>query len=101
MSCCFAPELLPFPPKDPLDTLDYGIDFSGQVNLDGDSLTTLIGVTSTPGGLTIATPTLVGNIAYGWVSGGVAGVTYILDFEVMTAKNRTYNRGGTLLVTPL
>jgi hypothetical protein len=101
MSCCLAPPLLPFPPKDPLDVLDYGIDFSAQMTLDNDTLASIVGIVSTPAGLTASNLTLIGNIAVGFIAGGLSGVNYILGFEVVTTGGRTYTRSGTLLVAPV
>ena len=92
--------LMAFPPKDPLDVLDYSMDFSLQMAADSDNLAAIVAITSTPPGLIATNPTLTDNTATGFISGGIPGVTYVLDFEVTTVGGRTYNRGGTLLVTP-
>nr|WP_321986108.1 hypothetical protein [uncultured Lichenicoccus sp.] len=89
-----------YPVKDPLDTLDYGMDFTAQMALDADTVNALVGVTATPAGLTMGTGQLSGGIASCFVSGGTAGTTYRLDFEVTTTGGRTYKRGGLLPVYP-
>lgn len=88
------------PVKDPLDVLDYSADFTSQLQRDNnDTIATVLNVSSTPPGL-IAAGFLItgGTIVTAFISGGVAGITYQLDFLVKTAGNRTYNRGGPLLV---
>ena len=90
-----------FPVKDPLDTLDYAVDFTAQMKQDNDTVAALIGVTATPAGLTIqGAGVLNGAVAICFVGGGMAGQTYRLDFEVTTTGGRTYKRGGLLPVYP-
>ena len=88
------------PVKDPLDVLDYSADFTKQLGKDNnDTIAAVLGVTSTPAGLTAAGAIISGGtIVTAFISGGVAGITYNLDFLVRTAGGRTYNRGGALLV---
>ena len=90
-----------YPVKDPGDILDYGMDFTAQMTLDADTVTTLVGVVASPAGLTIVgSGTLSGAVASCFISGGTPGVEYRLDFIVSTAGGRTYKRGGLLPVFP-
>lgn len=90
--------LISYPPKDPSETLDYAMDFTAQMTADNDTVTTLIGVTAKPTGLTIANPTLVGSKVICWISGGTLLADYLITFEVTTAGGRTYSRSAYLPV---
>ena len=99
-----APSLLVWPQKDPVDVLDYEIDFSPAIiGNDADGLAS-VDVTITPSGAGDVTATRIaadGAVAAVWLSGGTSGTTYAVQIAVQTRTGRTMRRTILLPVTSL
>jgi hypothetical protein len=103
-SVAVAPPPLCWPAKDPTDVLDYQFDISPAVlGNDGDTITTL-DVTiepSNPGDLALKSASVDGNVAVLWLSGGQAGVIYLIGMMITTVNGRTIQRSILLPVIHL
>jgi hypothetical protein len=89
-----------FPVKDPSDSLNYAVDFSAQMTLDSDTLSTIVGVTTQPTDLEISDTALVAQMVAFRAAGGTLGTRYVIEVEVTTTGGNTFNRGFSLLVIP-
>lgn len=88
--------MLAWPPKDPDDVLDYSIDWTPVLEVDGD---TLAGATwDVPDGLTKDSDAIAGAKAVVWISGGEDGVRYEIGCKITTGGGRTYDRTVELVV---
>jgi hypothetical protein len=76
-----------WPPKDPLETLDYSLDISPDLIDCGDRISQ-VSVRAAPSGtgaLQIASPAIAGGVVTAVLSGGTGGVNYVVEFNVTTA----------------
>lgn len=74
-------------PKNPIDQMDYDIDFSRWLE-DGDTITS-VDVTVTPSGeLTIPSSQISGQTVKVWTAGGLDGTTYEVSAAVGTSGGR-------------
>lgn len=64
-----------------------------------DSASASATVIASPSGLTVATPTPTTTTVRVWISGGVAGVDYILACTALTNGGRTVRRSARLPVS--
>jgi hypothetical protein len=99
-----APPLLSWPPKDPIDVLDYQLDISpAMVGNDGDTIATLdvMLAPSNPGDLTLNDAQADGNVAVLWLAGGQADVVYTVTLVITTVAGRTIQRSVLLPVLHL
>lgn len=85
------------PVKDPADVIDYVVDFSLLVV--GDSVGTAT-VTAEPD-LIVQSSSVSGDKVIAWLTGGVAGESYNVTVNVVTAGNRTFERSFTVPVRQL
>lgn len=83
-------ELLP--EIDPAENLPYSADFSNFIDPD-DSISTQT-VTISPTGPTLSTPVVVGDVVTTFVSGCVLNTSYVISFEIVTARTWTVKRSG-------
>jgi hypothetical protein len=74
-----------WPPKDPDEVLDYGVDWS--LRLAGDVIST--SAWTIPAGLTKQTDTKTNTSTTVWLSGGVDGQSYDNLNHIVTAGGRT------------
>jgi hypothetical protein len=93
------PPLPAWPVKDPADDLNYGLDFTSQMTIDNDTLSSVTSVSCVPTGLTIAQITPVGSIVTFRVTGGVSGYQYTLTAVIETTGGNTFSRSATLSVS--
>ncbi len=85
-----------WPAKDPADILDYQFDISAVLlGNEGDGIATLDAAISPveANGLTVVSATADGASAVLWLSGGVAGHTYVVTMVISTNTGRTIARG--------
>lgn len=87
----------PFPAKDPQDTNDFGLDWSGY--LDGDAIITA--VWSVPADLVLVRAERAGSLTVAWISGGVAGRDYTVSCRITTDNGRVVERSMELPVRHL
>lgn len=96
MSCVNTKKHTPlsfFATKDPEEKLDYGIDWTAELESSEppDSISTSIWETS--GGLAITTPAIDGNVTTVWVTpGGKLGAKTRLTNRIETVAGRVYDR---------
>ncbi len=88
--------------KQPGESRVYTMDFSANL-IDGETVTSVIGVTGSPDGLTIgaASVTSDGKKAQFRVSSGVDGSSYKITVSVNTSLSNILESDGTLLVKQL
>lgn len=80
--------------KDPDAVLDYTVDWSAWLGADTiDDLTV-----TAPDGITVDSSTNTTTTATAWLSGGTAGESYDVVFQVTTAGGRIDDRTITLMV---
>lgn len=79
-----------FIPKDPDAVLDYTMDWSEWLET-GDTITGTPTWT-VPTGLTKASQSNTTTAATAWISGGVAGMNYLVACKIVTAGGRTDER---------
>lgn len=85
--------------KDPDENLDYSIDFTDVIGVSpGDTITGTPVWSATPSGLTLSSPTLNGNVATTFASGGTEGEEYELSCRIQTTQGRTFVRSGMLKI---
>lgn len=92
-SSSICPLPMVFPTKNPADVLDFTIDLSAWLEDGGWDVMTSVTVTpatTTPGDAAIAPPLIVsaGEVT-AWLSFGVQGGTYDLEYQVVTQFGRT------------
>lgn len=80
----------------PLDSLDFGFDFSAWLEL-GDSIISAV-VTTSPA-LSVANTINDATMVQTWLSGGSIGVSYTVTASIVTAQNRVAARSRILPVT--
>ncbi|WP_422662677.1 hypothetical protein [Rhodopila sp.] len=94
-STAVAPAPLNWPAKDPGDVLDYMLDIGPAIiGNDADGIATLdVNVSpSATGDLTLQSTTTDGSRVVLWFSGGQAGTTYNVTFNIGTHGGRTLQR---------
>lgn len=86
--------------KKPSEVRRYSMDFSAYEELanDGDTLTGSPTVTSTPSGLTTASPSVSGNFARFTASSGTLGEVYEVSVVVNTTAGFTLQGYGEILI---
>jgi hypothetical protein len=77
--------LLTWPEKDPQETLDYYVDYSGRIPAD-DEITQ--SSWSVPSGITATQANFAGRKTVIWLSGGTEGGSYELTNTVQTTDGR-------------
>lgn len=98
------PQPLAWPPKDPIDVLDYIFDISAAIAGNfGDAIATLdVAITpDNPGDLVLQSSSSDGGQAILWLAGGYAGTTYAVTVTVGTNSGRVINRTVSLPVIAL
>ena len=98
------PPPLSWPAKDPADVLDYQFDITPAfVGNDGDIITSIDAAVSPnePGGVAISTVVADGAIAILWLTGGQAGITYVITLSIATINGRSIQRSILLPVLSL
>jgi hypothetical protein len=103
-SAATAPAPLCWPSKDPGDILDYQLNIGpALIGNEGDSIESAdIAVSpSQPGDLSLDNITADGYKVVIWLSGGQAGVTYIITVRVALTSGRTLQRSILLPVVAL
>lgn len=91
--------MLSWPPKDPNDVLDYSLDWHLRL-VEGDAISASLWFTdsaSSPG-LEMDSDSFDGNSATVWLSGGLAGTTYIVTNRVTTTDGRVMDQSVKLKV---
>lgn len=83
--------------KDPEALLDYPIDWGTDGWLGADTITGTP-VWTVPSGLTLAAQSNTTTIATVWLSGGAAGVEYIVECKITTAGGRIDERSIRIIV---
>lgn len=93
--------LLRWPAKDPADVLDYSIDWHDQLTLPAapDSIASVVWVV--PAGLTAGIQIHALGVATIWLSGGTAGVEYVVTCRITTTAGRVIERSARLAVADL
>ena len=81
--------------KDPAAVLDYVVNWSTW--LDGDTISSATVTAST--GLTLDSSSNTTTTVTGWLSGGTAGTSYTVTFQIITAAGRTDERSIAIFVT--
>lgn len=84
-------------PKDPLDVLDYEIDYSEFLTAASDTIESSEWSVS-PTGLTIESNANTTTRTKVWVSGGTLGVTYRLSNTIVTNNGRILNQSAHLKI---
>jgi hypothetical protein len=87
--------MLLWPPKDPDEVLDYGIDWASRLDTDTIATSTWIvpdGITQTDDSNTTTATTI-------WLSGGTLGEAYVFTNRVTTAGGRTMDQSVKLKIT--
>lgn len=83
-------------PKDPDEVKDYGIDWIGTAAdpglLYGTTDTISTSTWTVPAGITKDSSSNTTTTTTIWVSGGTAGVSYLIQNRIVTAGGRTYDR---------
>lgn len=74
--------------KDPDAVLDYGLDWTAW--LAGDTIAS--SVWSAAAGLTSSAPSFAAGLTQNWLSGGVAGTSYLVRNRITTVGGRTEDR---------
>ena len=85
-----------WPPKDPDDVLDYPLDWSDVLAIDGDAIAGV--VWDFPDGLTKQSESVSGALAIAWISGGTDGTRYEIGCRMTTTGGRIYDRRISLSV---
>lgn len=101
---CFptTPAPLVWPAKDPTDVLDFEIDITGAIAGDDGDMIAAVGLTFEPAAELAAGAIIAdGPIVTIWLSGGVAGTTYVVQATINTASGRTIGRAILLPVQDL
>jgi hypothetical protein len=80
---------LRWPPKDPDDVKDYRYDLTDW--LDGDTIASF-DATVAAGGIVIDSSSNSDEVITVWLSGGTAGQTARVHFNVVTAGGRAHER---------
>ena len=82
-----------WPVAEPDDDLDYGIDVSYAMADVGDTISSVSAsiAPSGSGELTPLTISFSNNIVTIWLSGGVAGRIYSVNFEIATTLDRLFS----------
>jgi hypothetical protein len=81
--------------KDPEETLDYVVDWSGSKPgpwLTGDDTIATSTWPSPPSGITVASTSNTDTTATIWLSGGTTGQTYSFTNRIVTSAGRTAER---------
>ena len=78
-------DLLTWPEKDPQETLDYYVDYSGRIPAD-DAITQ--SSWAVPAGITAEQSNFSGRKTVIWLSGGTEGASYELTNTVETEDGR-------------
>ena len=85
-----------FSPKDPAETLYYGIDFSALLGT-GETITSATaairvttGTDASPSSLLSGAPAISAGVVSQKVTGGVAGCTYLLGISITTSAGQTF-----------
>ncbi len=93
---------LSWPAKDPSDVLDYEVDASqALLGNDGDTITSVTVAVQPPDELLPGQSFTDGQTAVVWLSGGVAGTTYVVQLTLGTGSGRVIGRAILLPVQPL
>lgn len=85
---------LQWPNKDPLDVLDYPINWVAPLNSDVIASSTW---TISDPSLTMTTSSFTASTTIIWLSGGTLGATYAIKNKIMTTGGRTF--GQTVNIT--
>ena len=73
--------------KDPLDVIDYTVDWVNR--LEGDTISTSTWTATT--GLTLGAKSIVDSKVKTFISGGVDGTTYYVTNTIVTSGGRTHS----------
>ncbi len=97
-----TPAPLVWPAKDPADVLDFEIDIIEAIAGDDGDTIVAVGLTFEPAAELAAGVIIAdGSILVIWLSGGVAGTTYVVQATISTASGRTIGRAILLPVQDL
>lgn len=89
--------MLVWPPKDPDEVLDYGVDWSERLN--GDTISTASFTLTTAAGMTVDESQHDSNtISIATLSGGTAGLRGKVLCQITTADGQTLQQTATILV---
>lgn len=88
--------MIPWPPKDPDDVLDYSIDFSAILAADADTIGSV--VWTFPAGITKDSQGEDAGVVVVWISGGTAGERYEIGCRLTTVGGRVYDRTAEISV---
>lgn len=92
-SACVIPSPMVFPAKTPADVLDFTVDLEAWLEDGGWDIMQAITVTpgtTTPGDVAIGSPLIVSaGLITSWLSFGVPGATYELEYLVATEFGRS------------
>jgi hypothetical protein len=75
--------------KDPNSTIDFAVDWAEWLNT-GDNVT--VSTWETPTGLTLSSSSVSNNVARAFLTGGLAGVDYLITNRVTTQGGRIEDR---------
>jgi hypothetical protein len=93
--------MLAWPAKDPNDVLDYSLDWRTYRLVVGDNIsasTWFTDSTGSPPDLTMDSDNFDADVTTVWLSGGVAGTTYIVTNRVTTDAGRSMDQSVKLKV---
>lgn len=76
--------------KDPSEVLDFTLDLTAPLTLDGDTITTH--TVTAPTGIVKDSDSATATAVTAWLSGGTHGVDYPVVYQAVTAGGRTYER---------
>ena len=74
--------------KQPVDELDYDVDYSAWLGTSGDVLASCAVTVAPTGSLEIATTSVQPTMLKFWLSGGTAGTSYKLTINATTNGGR-------------
>ena len=96
--------MITFTPKDPAEALFYGIDFSNLLG-SGETITSatasmrvVSGTDAAPSAMLSGSPVVNGGIVSHKLTGGVAGVVYLLGLTIYTSAGQTIIEAAPLTV---
>lgn len=90
---------LAWSPKDPAESLNYSIDWSKALP-QGVTIASAEW-SATPAGLDLSSPSHAQKATTVWISGGSAGLTYLVTCEITTSAGQTFQRSVRLPVAEL
>ena len=90
-----------WPDKDPADVLDYTVDWSAELAAPTPADAIASVVWTVPAGLTQGTTATIGARTTIWLSGGAAGVDYVVACKITTEQGRVIERSRKIRVRQL